>query len=70
VAKNGAAIVVEEKDLSASVLAGLVIDLEFDQNRLQQMAEASKALSKPDAAGEIVRIAEELAGVGQEGKVS
>lgn len=60
-ARAGAAMVVEEKDLSADVLSALVLDLVEDSARLKSMAEASKKFGRPDAAAHIARIVTEVA---------
>jgi UDP-N-acetylglucosamine--N-acetylmuramyl-(pentapeptide) pyrophosphoryl-undecaprenol N-acetylglucosamine transferase len=66
VAKNGAAIIINENDLTAKGLAGLIMELKSNADRLQKMASASKDFAGPDAAEDIVKIANKLAGAGQE----
>jgi UDP-N-acetylglucosamine--N-acetylmuramyl-(pentapeptide) pyrophosphoryl-undecaprenol N-acetylglucosamine transferase len=56
-ATAGAALVIEERELSVNLLGGTVRQLLDDAPRLAKMAEASKQLGKPDA-GE--RIAEKV----------
>jgi len=61
VAARGAAIVVEESELSPESLAALVIDLKDDPDRLAAMSAASAAIARRDAAKRIVEVAFELA---------
>jgi UDP-N-acetylglucosamine:LPS N-acetylglucosamine transferase len=43
------------------VLAGLILELKEDHEKLSQMASASAALAMPEAAKDIVKLAVELA---------
>lgn len=61
VARAGAAMVVNESELTGAVLTGLILDLAGDSERLKKMAEASKSLGKPDAAAHIAEIVTEVA---------
>jgi UDP-N-acetylglucosamine--N-acetylmuramyl-(pentapeptide) pyrophosphoryl-undecaprenol N-acetylglucosamine transferase len=58
----GAAVMLEEKDLSAEKLVPLLEELLTDRVRLQRMAEAARLLAHPDAAREIAGLAAQLAG--------
>lgn len=60
ITSRGAAIAVEESELSSEVLAALILDLKNDPERLAAMASASASLAKPDAAREIIEIAMEI----------
>lgn len=62
VTSRGAAIAVEESELSSESLAALVIDLKNDPERLSAMASASAEMARRDAARRIVEIAKEVAG--------
>jgi len=57
---RGAAFVVEEKDLTGESLARTISSLLADAARLSRMGEASRAMSRPDAAA---RVADLLVGV-------
>jgi len=61
IARHGAALVVDQKDLSGPVLAGMLIELKSDKERLSAMSIASAVLGKPDAARQVARLALELA---------
>ncbi|MBI2842811.1 MAG: undecaprenyldiphospho-muramoylpentapeptide beta-N-acetylglucosaminyltransferase [Armatimonadetes bacterium] len=61
-ARAGAAQVVEERDLTGPVLAGIILRLAGDSARLRAMAEASKNLGRPDAAERIVEVVKEVSG--------
>ena len=61
ITRRGGALVVDQKDLSGAVLAGLIIDLKSDGERLRAMAAASAAFGKPDAAERVARVALETA---------
>ncbi len=52
--KNGAAIVIEEKELTKDKLISQVLELLSDEAKLKQMSQNSKALGKPDALNEIL----------------
>jgi UDP-N-acetylglucosamine--N-acetylmuramyl-(pentapeptide) pyrophosphoryl-undecaprenol N-acetylglucosamine transferase len=53
-AEAGAAIVVQQRDLSARRLADLL--LEFTRDRLLQMAQRARALARPDAARAVAAV--------------
>jgi UDP-N-acetylglucosamine--N-acetylmuramyl-(pentapeptide) pyrophosphoryl-undecaprenol N-acetylglucosamine transferase len=59
-AEAGAAVVVPESELTPENLAGTVIDLLSDKERLREMAEKARALGRKDAAAEMAQIAVEL----------
>jgi len=59
----GAALMIEQKDLSPERLVDTVQALLCDAPRRLKMAAAARALAHPDAAGEIARMAARLAGV-------
>jgi UDP-N-acetylglucosamine--N-acetylmuramyl-(pentapeptide) pyrophosphoryl-undecaprenol N-acetylglucosamine transferase len=61
-ADAGAAVVIDERDLTGPRLAGAVADLLDDRRVLDRMAEAVQVFAKPDAAARIVDRALELAG--------
>jgi UDP-N-acetylglucosamine--N-acetylmuramyl-(pentapeptide) pyrophosphoryl-undecaprenol N-acetylglucosamine transferase len=61
VSKRGAGITIEERELTVDVLAGLILELKEDHEKLSQMASASAALARPEAAKDIVKLAVELA---------
>ncbi|HET6372616.1 MAG TPA: undecaprenyldiphospho-muramoylpentapeptide beta-N-acetylglucosaminyltransferase [Candidatus Polarisedimenticolia bacterium] len=50
---GGAALLIPERELTGQRLAGAVVDLLADPDRLARMASASKSLSRPDAAARI-----------------
>jgi UDP-N-acetylglucosamine--N-acetylmuramyl-(pentapeptide) pyrophosphoryl-undecaprenol N-acetylglucosamine transferase len=56
-AQAGAALVLEDSELDAATLVRTVTDLFADVARLERMADASRALARPDAAA---RIADEV----------
>jgi UDP-N-acetylglucosamine--N-acetylmuramyl-(pentapeptide) pyrophosphoryl-undecaprenol N-acetylglucosamine transferase len=58
--KEGAAIVIVQRDLSGPVLAGRLVELMGDAGRLDAMAAAAKRMGRPDAAA---RIADLVAGL-------
>jgi UDP-N-acetylglucosamine--N-acetylmuramyl-(pentapeptide) pyrophosphoryl-undecaprenol N-acetylglucosamine transferase len=62
-AKQGAAVVVEESKLEGVWLAETIAALLQDPQRLQRMGEAARALSHPNAAREIAAIAARVAGI-------
>jgi UDP-N-acetylglucosamine--N-acetylmuramyl-(pentapeptide) pyrophosphoryl-undecaprenol N-acetylglucosamine transferase len=64
-AQGGAAVVVDDGELDATRLGELVSDLFADDARLAAMADASLALSRPDAAE---RVAAEVLGAIREPK--
>ena len=51
---GGAALLVDDAELSGDLLGGLVADLLGDAGRLAAMAAASAALGRPDATGRVV----------------
>ena len=57
----GAAAMLEEANLSAESLAETVARLFADRAQLARMGEAAKALSHPDAAKDVAKMAAELA---------
>lgn len=61
-ADAGAAVVIDERDLTGPRLAGTVADLLDDRRVLDRMAEAVQVFATPDAAARIVDRALELAG--------
>jgi UDP-N-acetylglucosamine--N-acetylmuramyl-(pentapeptide) pyrophosphoryl-undecaprenol N-acetylglucosamine transferase len=61
-ARAGAAELIEQKDLTGSVLAERLLALAGDAPRRQAMAQAARALARPDAAKVIVDRVLELAG--------
>lgn len=64
-AKDGAAVVVEESKLEGVWLAETIAALLQDSRRLQQMSHAAKELAHPNAAREIAAMAARLAGLEQ-----
>ncbi|MDP3024243.1 MAG: undecaprenyldiphospho-muramoylpentapeptide beta-N-acetylglucosaminyltransferase [candidate division Zixibacteria bacterium] len=58
--EKGAAEVILEKELKGENLAGMMIGLLKDENRLKEMSENAKILAKPMAASQIVDEMEEL----------
>lgn len=58
-AENGAAVILEDRDLASAL--PLVGSLLHDEQRLRQMSEASRRLARPDAAARIARALLELA---------
>jgi UDP-N-acetylglucosamine--N-acetylmuramyl-(pentapeptide) pyrophosphoryl-undecaprenol N-acetylglucosamine transferase len=61
-AEHGAARLLPQKDTTAVALADAIAALLADENALARMAEASRALARPDAHREIVDALEALAG--------
>jgi UDP-N-acetylglucosamine--N-acetylmuramyl-(pentapeptide) pyrophosphoryl-undecaprenol N-acetylglucosamine transferase len=61
----GAAVMCEQGTLTGRRLAELLSGLLGDPSRLQTMADASRLLGRPDAAGTIVEMCEGLLGVNQ-----
>ncbi len=53
--KNGAAILINDKELTGEILAKTLLDLLEDNQTLAKMAAASKKLGKPDAAEKIAQ---------------
>ena len=62
----GAAAMLEEANLIGETLAETVATLFADRVQLQRMGQAAKALSHPDAAKDVARMAAELAGDGND----
>lgn len=62
-AKNNAAVLLEEKDLTPSNFVDQVAQLLNDRARLQTMSEAARKLAHPNAASSIAEIAAKIAGV-------
>jgi UDP-N-acetylglucosamine--N-acetylmuramyl-(pentapeptide) pyrophosphoryl-undecaprenol N-acetylglucosamine transferase len=56
---RGAAILIQQRDLTAQRLAGLIVSL--DRPKLLDMARKARALGKPDAASVVARRCMELA---------
>ncbi|MBV8050211.1 MAG: undecaprenyldiphospho-muramoylpentapeptide beta-N-acetylglucosaminyltransferase [Acidobacteriaceae bacterium] len=61
--RGGAAVMLEQSQLSAESLVHTVTSLFADSTRLKAMGEAARQLSHPDAAGVIAEMAGRLAGV-------
>lgn len=65
-AAAGAAVVIEERELSGDRLAGAILRLLADRGGLEAMGRASRGFAQPDAAARIVdRLLELVAGRGQ-----
>ena len=64
-ARNNAAVLMEEKDLNSRRFAEEIIALLQDRARLRSMAEAAKKLSHPNAAGQIAELAARISGNGK-----
>lgn len=60
-ASKGAAIIINDAELTGEILAQKLIDLLFNEPRLGQMAAASKSLGRPNAAEEIAQAILKLA---------
>ena len=61
VARAGAAVVIEQRDLG-KVLPEVLVSLLADRGRLQRMSQAARTLARPDAAQRIADRVEELRG--------
>ena len=61
VARAGAAVVIEERELKGGALADAVLSLLADPNRRREMGRAAARLARPDAAARIADRVEELA---------
>lgn len=61
-AKNKAAVVIEEKDLNSARFTEEIVALLNDKTRLRAMSDAAKGLSHPNAAGHIAELAAKIAG--------
>ena len=64
-AQNGAAVVLPDQEISTEMLASTVKTLLRDPARLPAMAQAARALARPDAAGDLARELTRLAGSGE-----
>ena len=62
-ARAGAAVVIEEKNLTSERLVDEVSGLLNDPAKRTRMAAAARALAREDAAGQVARMAARLAGV-------
>jgi len=60
--RNGAAILLQERDLTGQKLAGELRALEGDRERLRRMARQSGLLGRPEAAREIAEVCVSLCG--------
>jgi UDP-N-acetylglucosamine--N-acetylmuramyl-(pentapeptide) pyrophosphoryl-undecaprenol N-acetylglucosamine transferase len=56
----GAAVLMHERELTGGALAGAILDLAGDRKHLARMAEESRALGKPEAAGRIAEVGADL----------
>jgi UDP-N-acetylglucosamine--N-acetylmuramyl-(pentapeptide) pyrophosphoryl-undecaprenol N-acetylglucosamine transferase len=61
-AQKGAAVVIEQKDLTPERLLATITGL-FADDRLSRMSDASRSLSHPDAGREIAEMAAKAAGI-------
>lgn len=61
-AENGAALLIQQRDLTPEKLAGVLTDLCTDRARLQQMSAASRTLAKPHATAQVAAICAAFAG--------
>jgi UDP-N-acetylglucosamine--N-acetylmuramyl-(pentapeptide) pyrophosphoryl-undecaprenol N-acetylglucosamine transferase len=61
--RAGAALMLDQSNLTPASLADAVISLFYDRTRLQNMAQAARKLAHPDAAHEIAVMAARLAGI-------
>jgi UDP-N-acetylglucosamine--N-acetylmuramyl-(pentapeptide) pyrophosphoryl-undecaprenol N-acetylglucosamine transferase len=62
-ARNGAAILLEERDLTPENFAAQVVQLLNDRPRLQAMSDAARKLAHPNAAASIADLAAGIAGI-------
>jgi UDP-N-acetylglucosamine--N-acetylmuramyl-(pentapeptide) pyrophosphoryl-undecaprenol N-acetylglucosamine transferase len=62
-AREGAAVVVEESKLEGVWLAETIAALLNDASRLRQMSEAARGLAHPNAARDIAAMAARVAGI-------
>jgi UDP-N-acetylglucosamine--N-acetylmuramyl-(pentapeptide) pyrophosphoryl-undecaprenol N-acetylglucosamine transferase len=60
VANTGGAVVIDQRNLSGTLLAGLLKELLTDRARLARMSAAARTLARPDAAARIADRAEQL----------
>ena len=65
---EGAALMIDDADLSAAKISALLTELVADRSRLEQMSQAAAGLDHPDAAEAIGRCLLELAGRASETK--
>ena len=63
--RAGAAVVIDPEELDAAALAAAVRELVGTPGRLARMANASRALGRPDAAADVAAIVLRLAGGGR-----
>ncbi len=61
-AENGAALLIQQRDLTPEKLAGVLQDLCMDRARLRQMSIASRTLAKPHATAQVAAICAAYAG--------
>lgn len=61
-AENGAALLIQQRDLTPEKLAGVLKDLCTDRARLRQMSIASRTLAKPHATAQVAAICAAYAG--------
>jgi UDP-N-acetylglucosamine--N-acetylmuramyl-(pentapeptide) pyrophosphoryl-undecaprenol N-acetylglucosamine transferase len=61
-AQRGAALMIHDRDLTSAGLVEAVVPLLLDAARLERMAEASRALARPDAAERVAGMVREVAG--------
>ncbi len=59
-----AALSLEEGETTGEELAGLLVELARDRDRLDQMAQASRELAHPESKTKIIELMEELVGGG------
>jgi UDP-N-acetylglucosamine--N-acetylmuramyl-(pentapeptide) pyrophosphoryl-undecaprenol N-acetylglucosamine transferase len=59
-ASAGAAVVLRDAELNGASLAEAILSLGSDPARLERMGEAARRLARPDAAGRIADVAEQL----------
>jgi len=62
-AKAGAAVMLEQSEITRQNLVGIVSSLLSDRTRLGKMAEAARKMSHPDAAARIAAMAARVAGI-------
>lgn len=62
-AENGAALVIEEKDLTAEKFSKTITDLVSDSKRLEKMQELTKAIGKPQAGSNLAKIIFKMANI-------
>lgn len=61
-AENGAALLIQQRDLTPEKLAGVLKDLFMDRARLRQMSIASRTLARPHATAQVAAICAAYAG--------